>query len=64
MANVAAEGDFQRAKEIRLLLKAVRTPAAGRAIEAAAARLEARGARKLNKLGRKARKAKADTVRL
>jgi len=62
MANVAAERDFERAKDIRKLLKGVRSAAASGAIEAAASRLEARGARKLNKLGRKARKANPKTI--
>ena len=56
MANVSAERDLDRAKELRRLRKGVRTPAAARAIEEAAARLEARGARKLGKLGRRKKK--------
>ena len=46
MANVSAERDLDRAKELRRLRKGVRSADAVRAIEAAAARLEARGARK------------------
>ena len=56
MASVAAEGDFNRAKDLRKLSKTVQSDSARRAIEATAARLEARGARKLNKLGRRAPK--------
>jgi len=53
MANVSAERDLDRAKELRRLRKGIRSPAAIRAIEEAATRLEARGARKLGKLGRR-----------
>ena len=56
MANTSAERDFDRAKDLRKLRKGVTNAAAVRAIEAASARLEARGARKLNKLGRRAKR--------
>ncbi len=53
MANTGPEADLDRAKQLRKLKTGVRNPAAIRGIEAAAARLEARAAKKLNRLGRK-----------
>lgn len=56
MANTSGESDIARAKEIRRQKKGVKSPEALRKMEEAAARLELRGARKLNKVGRRRRK--------
>ena len=56
MANTSGERDIERAKAIRRQKKGVRSPDALRTMEEAAARLEMRGARKLNKVGRRKRR--------
>ena len=57
VANVSAERDLDRAKQLRAMRKGVRSASASRTIEEAASRLEARAARKLSKLGRRKKKA-------
>ncbi len=59
MANVSAERDLDRAKELRRMRKGVRAPVAARALEEAATRLENRAARKLSRLGRRKKRSPA-----
>jgi len=56
MSNTSGERDIERAKEIRRTTKGVKSRGAVRVMEAAAQRLEERGARKLAKVGRRRRK--------
>jgi len=56
VANVSGERDIERAKQMRRLTKGVHSVDAKRELEAAAVRLEKRGARKLAKVGKRRRK--------
>ncbi len=53
MANVSAERDIQRAKDMRTLSKGVKSPDVLRQMEETAIRLEKRAGRKLAKIGKR-----------
>lgn len=55
MANTAGEADFDRAKAMRARKKGLGAKA-GKALDEAADRLEARGIKKVSRVGRKAKK--------
>lgn len=63
MAFTSIEADMERASELNKLGDKMKDPAAKRALKAAAARLERRGAKKANKLGRKPKVAAPGVVR-
>jgi len=54
--NTSAQKDFQDAKQLRNDAKTVQNPSAKQALLNAADRLEIRGSKKANKIGRKRRK--------
>lgn len=56
MGNSSAEADIRRAKGIRAMKKGMKDPEAIASIDDAAARLEKRAGKKLNKIGRKGRR--------
>jgi len=62
MPTSSAERDLQRAEDLRKLATRAKSPSAKSDFNAAADRLEQRGARKANKLGRR-RRARAPTPR-
>ena len=64
MSNTSGESDIRRAKDLRALKKGVQDATALRIIDETVHRLEIRGARKLNKIGRKKKKLNPERIDL